>query len=262
MECQLSAIPSPHLTPIKVTSASPPARKSIRALTENHTTYNKWQSAHTLTQAVPWHIWQKPFIAVILERWQWVMFKRGLAERSALRRCGYYRAGSVKASLLGVWERPSRPGADSTNAITVVAVYCGCLAGRGSIQSNFPLKGANCWRKIVCAVAQPWLAGRPSLATANKGEWKDFILGAESKWAREGWMEGGTRKSTVHIKMCCEKRVWNFTQFWKRLLFFQVEREKPGVCENLIELISLYLFPLSFFSPSVCASFVKDQEDL
>lgn len=87
----------------------------------------------------------------------------------------------------------SWPSADRGNGITVVSLYCCCLSKGAYIESNFPLKVANCSQKIVTAIACRWLAA--SFGAGSEG-WKDFICrrGGERK-----------KKGAVHIERCVVK---------------------------------------------------------
>lgn len=85
----------------------------------------------------------------------------------------------------------SRPSADRGNGITVVSFYCCCLSKGAYIESNFPLKGANCSQKIVTAIARRWLAASSVLAAKNG---RISYAGGERK-----------KKGAVDIKRCVVK---------------------------------------------------------
>lgn len=48
--------------------------------------------------------------------------------------------------------------------------YCCCLSNGAYIESNFPLKGANCSQKIVTAIAWRWLAAYLLEVAAKNGK--------------------------------------------------------------------------------------------
>lgn len=223
MECQLSVIPVCCRVLIKVTSAPLCSCKSIHAVNRS------WQkqAQHIINDNSPtqWqeHIWQLLLMAVIFMWCQAVMFKVGFICQDCLTQMlilqGWLVSTSSPSHMFPL--KLSQPSADRGSGITVVSFYCCCLSKGAYIESNFPLKGANCSQKIVTAIAWRWLAA--SFGVGSQ-EWKDFIcgIGEEEK-----------KKGAAHIKMCCEKWVWIFTHsgWWKRLLFFcQVEGKQKSVC--------------------------------
>lgn len=176
MECQLSVIPVCCRVLIKVTSAPLCSCKSIHAVNRS------WQkqAQHIINDNSPtqWqeHIWQLLLMAVIFMWCQAVMFKVGFICQDCLTQMLILQGWLVSTSspshmfLLKL----SQPSADRGSGITVVSFYCCCLSKGAYIESNFPLKGANCSQKIVTAIAWRWLAA--SFGVGSQ-EWKDFICG-------------------------------------------------------------------------------------
>lgn len=194
MECQLGVIPVRCRVLIKVTSVPLCSCKSI------HTVNRSWQkqAQHIINDNSPsqWqeHIWQLLLMAVIFMWCQAVMFKVGFICPDCLTQMLILQGWLVSTSspshtfLLKL----SQPSADRGNGITVVSFYCCCLSKGAYIESNFPLKAANCSQKIVTAIAWRWLAA--SFGVGSQ-EWKDFIRGR----GEEG------KKGAVHIKRCVVK---------------------------------------------------------
>lgn len=159
MECQLCVIPVCCRVLIKVTSAPFCSCKSIRALNAS------WQrqAQHIINDNSPAlsqeHIWQPLLMAVIFMRCQAVMFKVGFICQHCFTQMlilqGWLVSTSSPSHTFPL--KLSQTSADGDSGITVVSFYCCCLSKGAYIESNFPLKGANCSQKIVTAIAWRWL---------------------------------------------------------------------------------------------------------
>lgn len=204
MECQPSVIPACCRVLIKVTSAPFCSCKSIRTLNGSR----QRQAQHIINDNSPSqrqeHIWQLLLIAVIFMRCQAVMFKVGFICRDCLTQMLILQGWLVSTSspshtfLLKL----SQTSADRGSGITVVSFYCCCLSKGAYIESNFPLKGANCSQKIVTAIAWRWLDA--SFGVGSK-EWRNFICrsGKEVRKKR--------KKGAAHIKGCVVKNECEFS---------------------------------------------------
>lgn len=195
MECQLGVIPVCCRVLIKVTSVPLCSCKSIRTVNRS------WQSQaqHIINDNSPsqWqeHIWQLLLMAVIFMWCQAVMFKVGFICQDCLTQMlilqGWLVSTSSPSHTFPL--KLSQPSADRGNGITVVSFYCCCLSKGAYIESNFPLKGANCSQKIVTAIAWRWLA-------ASFCCWQPRMEGFHM---REGERKG--KRGAVHIKRCVVK---------------------------------------------------------
>lgn len=148
-----------------------------------HAVNRSWQkqAQHIINDNSPtqWqeHIWQLLLMAVIFMWCQAVMFKVGFICQDCLTQMlilqGWLVSTSSPSHMFPL--KLSQPSADRGSGITVVSFYCCCLSKGAYIESNFPLKGANCSQKIVTAIAWRWLAA--SFGVGSQ-EWKDFICGS------------------------------------------------------------------------------------
>lgn len=205
MECQPRVIPVCCRVLIKVTSAPLCSHKSIRALN------GSWQrqAQHIINDNSPSqrreHIWQLLLIAVIFMRCQAVMFKVGFICRDCLAQMLILQGWLVSTSspshtfLLKL----SQTSADRGRGITVVSFYCCCLSKGAYIESNFPLKGANCLQKIVTAIAWRWL-------DVSFGCWQQRIEEFHMQ-ERKGSKKKERKKRAVHIKGCVVKNECEFS---------------------------------------------------
>lgn len=229
MECQLSVIPPCHRVLIKVTPETLGSCKSI------HTLDGSWQrqTQHIINDNSPsqWqeHIWQLLLMAVIFMWCQAVMFKVGFicqdcrAQMLILQGWLVSTSSPSHAFLLKL----SQTSADRGSGITVVSFYCCCLSKGAYIESNFPLKGANCSQKIVTAIAWRWLAAYLLFCWVGNGR---------ISYAGGGRGEGG-RKGAAHI---IKDVLWKMSvkihklQMMKRLLFLAGGEEIEIWCVCLL----------------------------
>lgn len=197
MECQLSVIPVCHRVLIKVTPETLCSCKSI------HTLNGSWQrqTQHIINDNSPsqWqeHIWQLLLMAVIFMWCQAVMFKVGFICQDCRAQMLILQGWLVSTSSPS-HAFLSQTSADRGSGITVVPFYCCCLSKGAYIESNFPLKGANCSQKIVTAIAWRWLAAYLLFCWPGMEGFHMQVVGV--------WREGGLKKrSSAYYKGCVVK---------------------------------------------------------
>lgn len=160
MECQLAVIPvlqssdqSDLCTPLLLQINT----QSQRELTEAGTTYNKWQititmaRAYLTTTAHGSHFHATPSCYV-----QSGIHLPGLSHRDAditKLTCKHLIPQSYVPTEAVPFKCRLRQWHYSCTSF-----YCCCLSKGAYIESNLPLKGANCSKKIVTAIAWRWLA--------------------------------------------------------------------------------------------------------